>query len=116
MVSSEDEQDGEIAFLDVHIKKESNGRLSTSVYRKPSNTNLTIKPTSCQHPQTAIATFKSELCRAYRLCSSESKTKDEINFIMDLFVDNGHDRARPEQVAAAYKPPTSNNGTVGCPR
>ena len=44
-------------------------------------------------------------------CSSESKIKDEINFIVDLFVDNGHDRAKLEQVAATYKPPTSNNGT-----
>ena len=105
----EDEIDGAIAFLDVEIKKENNGRLSTSVYRKPSNTNLTIKPNSCQHPNTAIATFKSELCRAYRLCSSEAQTKEEIKFIIDLFVDNGHNRGTLEQVAATYKPPSNTN-------
>ena len=74
-------------------------------------TNLTIKPNSCKHPNTAIATFKSELCRAYRLCSSETKTKEEIKFIIDLFVDNGHDRTKLEQVAATYKPPSSTTST-----
>ena len=105
----EDEKDGSIAFLDVLIKKESDGKLATSVYRKPSNTNLTIKPNSCQHPSTAIATFKSELCRAYRLCSSETQVKEEIRFVTDLFVDNGHERKKLEQVAATYKPPTSTH-------
>ena len=105
----EEEEDGAIAFLDVHLKREPNGKLSTSVYRKPSNTNITIKPNSCQHPNTAIASFKSELCRAYRICSSNTHLQKEIKFITDLFVDNGHDRALLEKVATSYKPPTTTS-------
>ena len=103
----EDEKDGAIPFLDVQLQRENNGKLTTSVYRKPSNTNITIKPNSCQHPNTAIATFKSELCRAYRICSSESLLQKEIKFIIELFVDNGHDRSLLEKVAFSYKPPTT---------
>ena len=105
--TQEDEKDGTIPFLDVHLQRETNGKLTTSVYRKPSNTNITIKPNSCQHPNTTIATFKSELCRAYRICSSESLLQKEIKFIINLFVDNGHDRPLLEKVALSYKPPTT---------
>ena len=103
----EDEIDGAIAFLDVHLQRENNGKISTSVYRKPSNTNITIKPNSCQHPNTAIASFKSELCRAHRICSTDAHLQKEITFITNLFVDNGHDRALLQKVASSYKPPTT---------
>ena len=51
----EEEENRSIAFLDVLVTREENLRLSTRIYRKPSNTNITIKPNSCQHPNTAIA-------------------------------------------------------------
>ena len=66
----EEEDNGSIAFLDVFVTKGEDGKLSTRIYRKPSNTNVTVKPQSCQHPNTVFGLFKSEICRAYRLCSS----------------------------------------------
>ena len=41
------------------------------------------------------------------ICSSESLLQKEIKFIIDLFVDNGHDRPLLEKVALSYKPPTT---------
>ena len=101
----EEEEDCRIAFLDVLVTRNSDGTLSTSIFRKPSNTNVTIKPQSCQHPGTVIATFKAEICRAYRLCTTLEQTKREIQFTIDLFEDNGHDRKTLEKIASSYKPP-----------
>ena len=94
----EDELEGSIAFLDVLLKRQDNRSISTSIYRKPSNTNITIKLQSCQHPSTSIANFKGELCRAYRLCSSPEQVKKEIA--------NGHNRKTLEKSADSYTPPT----------
>ena len=105
----EDEVEGSIAFLDVLLKRQDNGSISTSIYRKPSNTNITIKPQSCQHPSTSRANFKGELCRAYRLCSSPEQVKKEITFTLDLFESNGHNRKTLEQIANSYTPPTLQN-------
>ena len=107
----EEEEENRIAFLDVLVTRNNDGTLSTSIFRKPSNTNVTIKPQSCQHPGTVIATFKAEICRAYRLCSSLEQTKKEIQFTIDLFEDNGHDRKTLEKIANSYKPPKHGQNT-----
>ena len=104
----EEEENNSIAFLDVHLTREDNGTISTKVYRKSSNTNITIKPQSCQNPLTIIATFKGELCRAHKLCSSPDQTQKEITFLLDLYEDNGHDRAKLAAIAAEYKPPSTS--------
>ena len=80
-----------IAFLDVHVTRHEDGHLSTRIYRKPSNTNIGIKPQSCIDPKIAVASFKGELCRCYRLCTTIEQAKREVNFTLDLFEDDGHD-------------------------
>ena len=103
--TKEDEEDISIPFLDVHITRHEDGHLSTRVYRKPSNTNIGLKPQSCQAPKTAVAAFKGELCRCHRLCSDPSQVKKEIDFVLNLFEDNGHNRAKLKQIADTYVPP-----------
>ena len=92
------------------MTREEDGQLSTRVYRKPSNTNVTIKPHSCQHPDTYKGIFKAELCRAYRLCSSAEKTQKEIRYVTDLFEDNGFNRKELEKIADEYKPSEKPKG------
>ena len=101
----EEEENQSIAFLDVLITRKDDGTLTTSVYRKPSNTNLCIKPQSCQAPNVALASFKSELCRAHRLCTSTEQIQKEINFTLDLYEDNGHKRETFQHIAETYAPP-----------
>ena len=108
----EEEEEKSIAFLDVFCTRENNGTISTRIYRKPSNTNLTIKPQSCQHPSTAISNFKSELCRASRICSSNEQIEKEKQFAINLFSDNGHDREKLVKIAQTYTPPTLTNNTT----
>ena len=45
------ENDSKLPFLDTLIIREKNGTLKTAVYRKPSNTRLTINPKSSQDPE-----------------------------------------------------------------
>jgi hypothetical protein len=104
----EEEVDGAIAFLDVHLTRLPNGKITTCIYRKPSNTNIITGPTSCQEPTISISTFKSELCRAHRLCTSPTQTKKEIRFTLDVFEDNGHNRHKLSTIAEGYTPPPIN--------
>ena len=83
--------------------------MTTKIYRKPSNTNIGLKPQSCQDPKTATASFKGELCRSHRLCSSPEQIQKEIEFVLDLYEDNGHSRAKLKKIADTYIPPTANN-------
>ena len=101
----EEEVDQSIAFLDVFVTRNSDGTFSTRIFRKPSNTNLTIKPQSCQNPTTAIACFKGELCRIHQICSSQEQIKKEVEFTLNLFEDNGHNRSRLANIAKDYQPP-----------
>ena len=100
----EAEVDDSIAFLDVHLTRDNEGKLSTKIYRKPTNTNIIIKPHSCHNPAIHAATFKGEICRATRLCTSPTQTKKEIDFALNVYEDNGHDRKKLEQIAASYTP------------
>ena len=100
-----EEEDKLIAFLDVHVTRESDGSLSTKIFRKPSNTNIGLKPQSCQDPKIVEASFKGELCRCYRLCTSLEQTQKEIQFTLDLYEDNGHNREKVKKIADGYSPP-----------
>ena len=101
----EEEEEKSIAFLDVHITRQNDGSLTTKIYRKPSNTNIGIKPQSCQDPKVVTASFKGELCRCYRLCSSIEQTKKEIQFTLNLYEDNGNNREKLQKIADEYEPP-----------
>ena len=105
----EKEVDGKIAFLDVLVQRQNDGSVSTQLYRKPSNTNIIIKPSSCHDPAIHIATFKGEICRATRICSSPTQLQEEIKYILDIYEDNGHNRSQLEQIAREYKPEENRN-------
>jgi hypothetical protein len=82
-----------------------NGPIATCVYRKPSNTNNIVQPQSCQLPQISISSFKGEPCRAYCLCSSPASLKAELDNILNIFKDNGHNRVQLEAIVKSYSPP-----------
>ena len=105
----EEEKDRSIAFLDVFVTRKEDGKLATRVYRKPTNTNIGLKPQSCQDPKTVVASFKGELCRCHRLCSDPEQIKKEIEFTLDLYEDNGHNRRKLKLIADSYSPPTETD-------
>ena len=100
----EEDENQSIAFLDVFVTRENN-KFSTRIFRKPSNTNVTIKPQSCQHPNTVAGVVKAEICRAHRICSTPEQANNEIQHTLNLFEDNGHNRKNLEKIVETYKPP-----------
>ena len=100
----ETEENKEIPFLDAHAARLDNGKIIFRVYRKSSNTGLTIDPNSNQDPSTWIGVFKGALCRAYRICSTPSLLKEEIDFLINNFEDNGFNRKHLQKIARDYRP------------
>jgi hypothetical protein len=66
----ENEKNAEIPFLDCLIRRLTNGRITTSVYRKPTETDVITKSNSCHDPKILLGAFKTSLCRAHRVCST----------------------------------------------
>ena len=95
----EEEANNSLAFLNVQITRNKDQTLSTKVYQKESNTNVIISPSSCHHPSIHEASFKGEICRARRICLTESQAKKEIDLTLNVFQDNGHNRSKLEQIA-----------------
>ena len=94
-----------ISFIGVNLKRNPNGGpLELSVYRKPTWTGITIKPTSNYDKKIAIGTFKNDLYRAHIICSPQLLNQ-EINFIVKNWVDNGWKKSEFQEIANKYKPP-----------
>ena len=78
-------------FLDINITNTSNNKHEFKVHRKNAITNIHIKPTSCIDPNTTKSVFKAFLHRALSICS-EKYIKEEEQFLIDMFVENGHNK------------------------
>ena len=86
--TSEIEQNGNIAFLDINITNNQNG-FKTSIYRKPTFTGLTTKFSSfapMKYKRNLVATL---VYRAYHLCSSYESIDLELNEIKNFLNKNG---------------------------
>ena len=67
----EEEENGSSAFLEIFLTSESNGKILSSVCRKPSNTNITIKKKSNHSDRTKKGIIKGYSDRARALCDTE---------------------------------------------
>ncbi|BHF68885.1 Histone H2A type 1-H [Sparganum proliferum] len=93
----EEEVGDKLPFLDVLVCRQPNGELSTSVYRKPTNTPQMLSYNSnrpLQHKRSCVRTL-------YRLvethCSTPAAKLDEVKLLRELFRANGYPRAFTER-------------------
>ena len=100
----ETEEKSKLTFLDTLVIREKDVSLSTTIYRKPSHTGLTINPRFCQDPKIWLGVFKGTLCRAYRLCSNQTLLRKEIEYLINNFEDNGYNRKKLNKIVKNYKP------------
>ena len=84
----EEENNGQINFFDVLVKKE-NGGFKTAVYRKPTHTGRYTHFTSHHHPQVKSGTIRCLTERARRICQDDNR-KEELLHIRDIFLKNGY--------------------------
>ena len=92
--------DGNLAFLDISKKKRL-GKYEMKVFRKDAITNLQIHPDSSVNPSTIVGVFKGFLTRAHRICTHD-KLQEEIDFLVDMFVENGYDRIKFQNIAKNF--------------
>ena len=98
------EQNNEIPFLDVLVKKEDNGELQTGVYRKETNKSIYIHWNSHAPKQWKIGTLRGMIRRVYDICSNEENMTKELKHIKEVFTEiNGYPRNLVESTMEKVK-------------
>ena len=86
----EKEKDGQLAFLDILLSRDSEGSISTSVYRKPTHTDQYLNFQShhpVAHKRSVVRTLMS---RAESLSSSAVSRVQEEKHVMEALQKNGY--------------------------
>ena len=84
-----EDQSQKLNFLDVTIINTGAGKIEFKIHRKNAITNVQIKPHSFVNSSLIRDIFKGFVSRAKRLCSGKYLDED-LNFLVDMFVENGH--------------------------
>ena len=86
-----EDQSRKLNFLDVTIINTGVRKYEFKIYRKIAITNVQIKPHSYVNPALIRDIFKGFVSRGKNLCS-EKYLDDELNFLVDIFIENEHGR------------------------
>ena len=106
----ETEKDNKLAFLDTAVLREPDGRLTTSVYRKPTHTDQYLAYDS-HHPQSVKrGIVKCLYERAKRLVTKPSVNSEEKKHLLSVLVSNGYPFSFLQKLTK-----TGNRGTVANP-
>ena len=84
------EQNGIMSFLDVLVKRETDGSVTTSVYRKKTHSDRYLHFSSDHPLKDKIACLETLRCRAFAYCSSETLVKAELQHLQKVFIENGY--------------------------
>ena len=109
----EEDEDKVLNFLDVRIKNDLNGKYEFSVHRKNAITNVQVKKHSSHDPNIQTGIIKGFVNRAFTICS-EKHIEEELQFLIDIFVENGYEMSEVKRVIAQVKERrTQNTRTAG---
>jgi len=86
----EEERDGALPFLDTLLKRNEDGRLNISIYRKSTHTDryLHFKSHHLIHVKRGVVRCLHE--RARRIVSTERNLKKEMNHLSRVLMHNGY--------------------------
>ncbi|XP_065658414.1 uncharacterized protein LOC136082928 [Hydra vulgaris] len=98
-------------FLDITITNNTLGKYEYKVYRKEAITNIQIKPHSNHDPNILTAIFKGFLHRAYSICSKHH-LQNEINFLTDMFIENGYDEKLLRNITHQFHQKRQNKNKI----
>ena len=84
-----------------NITNTGNNSYDFKIFRKASITNVLIKPNSKIATHIAVRVFKGFLSRAYKICI-EKHLQSKIEFLIDIFTENRHNRNTPTNIATEY--------------
>ena len=97
-IEREDENKS-LNFIGLHVVNNLQGKYNFNIHRKDAITNIQIKPQSSHDPKILDGVFKGFVQRALSLCS-EQYIASEIEFLVEVFIENGYDSARLRRIAA----------------
>ena len=78
------------------------GKYEFKIHRKNAITNVQLKPTSSHDPKVLRGTFTGFVNRAFSICS-EKHVKEETNFLVTTFVENGYDEKELKKIVEKVK-------------
>ena len=87
----------ELNYLDIKIINTNEGNYDFLIHRKDAITNIQIKPESCHDDKIKDGVFKGFISRAKSVCSTKY-IKQEIEFITNVFVENGYERTKLDKL------------------
>ena len=94
-------------FLYINITNTSNNKYEFKVHYKKAITNIHIKATSCIDPNIIKSVFKGFLHRAHSIYS-EKYIKEDEKFLIDVFVENGHNKQLVRNLVIKYSNKENN--------
>ena len=80
-------QNGIMSFLDVLVKRETDGSVTTTVYRKKTHSDRYLHFSSDHPLKDKIACLETLRCRAFAYCSSETLVKAELLHLQKVFIE-----------------------------
>ena len=98
----EHEQNGKLPFLDVLIAKTETGDLSTTTYRKPTNTGLLTNFTSYTAYSYKTGLIKTLVDRVFKVNSSMDLCKLDLSFVTRVLQKNMFPKFLVNQVIDSY--------------
>ena len=107
------EDENEEKLLNFFYIKITNGKYEFDVHCKPSLKNVQIKLHSCVPSGTITSIFKRFIARVTKFCS-EKYLGAEIEYLTNIFCENGHDRKTLQKIINNFEKKTrsfNNNNT-----
>ena len=101
----------ELNFLDITVTNTNNSYYDFKIHRKSTISNIHLKPTSNVNPKIVIGVFKGFVSRAIKIRSTKYLS-DEIQFLINMFVENGHDKSKLEAIAKNYIQKRDNHSNI----
>jgi len=99
----ETEKESKISFLDTSVSREPDGRLTTSVYRKPTHTDQYLAYDS-HHPQSVKrGIVKCLYDRAKRLVIKPSAISEEKKHLTSVLISNGYPSSFVQELTRARR-------------
>ena len=98
----DDFNDNDIHFLDIQIHSS-----GTSVYQKPTHTGQYQHISSFSPWSRKVAWIRALVNRAYKICSTETLLRDELQHIQNFMSWNGFPRKLSLKLIEQFKPPVT---------
>lgn len=105
-----EDENKSLNFLDINIRNTVENKYEFKIHRKDAITNIQIKPHSCINPNIIKSVFKGFLHRAHSICS-EKYVKQEEQFLVDMFVENGHSKSFLQKLVTEHNNNKNKNNT-----